>query len=173
MTRKWLSAIGGLLFLLPLLACSNMKYAPQVISADGDTYLACHGFLTIDGNRQDGFSVSFTDALGHSQDVRGIRQLEITNADAAKLCRDAIAEAQAQQVLEKREQECYARSNDWTWDGTNCTTAKFAPTQPYESVPASSTPVAKVHPKPRKRQPQNDPLKYLCQQPDIHCEGRS
>jgi hypothetical protein len=74
-------------------ACSDMKQAPKGIDADGTTYIACRGFVTVSGNLQEGYQVRFTDESGLDHDVRGIHKLEILDLPDKTVCGQTKTEA--------------------------------------------------------------------------------
>ena len=65
-------------------SCDNIKQSPQLIEADGQTYVACFGLVWInsDGGLLGGettFTVSFSDASGLGRVVKGIKKLSVSD----------------------------------------------------------------------------------------------
>jgi len=64
-------------------SCDNIKQSPQLIEADGQTYVACFGLVWIksEGGLLGGestFSVSYSDASGLGHVVKGIKKLSVS-----------------------------------------------------------------------------------------------
>lgn len=76
-------AFSAIALMLCLSACDNVRMAPQIITADGQSYLACNGIVWV-GNTNSTFSsstifkVSFTDSGNISHTIWGISKLSIS-----------------------------------------------------------------------------------------------
>jgi hypothetical protein len=65
-------------------SCDNIKQAPQLIEADGQTYVACFGWVWIsnEGGLLGGvstFTVSYSDADGLGHTIKGIKKLSVSD----------------------------------------------------------------------------------------------
>jgi hypothetical protein len=76
-------------------ACNDVKDAPKGIDADGTTYIACRGYVTISGNMQEGYEVRFTDDSGLDHDVRGIHKLEVEDLPDKSLCKTTASKSES------------------------------------------------------------------------------
>jgi hypothetical protein len=68
-----------------LASCDSMKESPQVIEADGQTYVACHDYVWINnegggllGGGDTTFRIKYTDSGGLSHVVKGIKKLSVS-----------------------------------------------------------------------------------------------
>ena len=84
--KSGLTCAGVLIALMSsmfALACDEVKSAPKIIVADGQTYLACKDSISVDsdGGFSGGttFKISFTDAAGLGHLMRGIKKLEVSD----------------------------------------------------------------------------------------------
>jgi hypothetical protein len=82
--QKWPMRQLGILAVavLALGSCGDStKEPPQMIEADGQTFVACGTepvYISNEGSNETTFRVKFTDAAGMSHVVKGIRKLHVT-----------------------------------------------------------------------------------------------
>jgi hypothetical protein len=73
-----------------LAGCDDIQQSPKLIEADGQTYLACQGFVWV--SREGGglfggggtFKVTFTDAAGLSHTLRGLKQVNVSDLPSTR-----------------------------------------------------------------------------------------
>lgn len=75
----------SMIFGIALLSgCSDFALPPKVITADGQTYYACKGYVRSFQNTFGGetYTVEFTNRVGHKVQLRGVSKLTIADMPA-------------------------------------------------------------------------------------------
>src|ERR1700742_815320 len=87
------SIIAGCLVLASCNCDVLPENAPKLIEADGQTYVACEGFIWVSTQSSDlsgaSYSVKFTQKDNISRDLRGVKKLDISDLarDSRDLCK--------------------------------------------------------------------------------------
>jgi hypothetical protein len=88
--------------------CDNYHSAPKIISANkGQQFaVACSGLVTVRGDQQSGYEISFTDEKGQEHDWRGLHDVQIDDdPELTKQCSQSQSSRQAQAQAPPRERQ--------------------------------------------------------------------
>ena len=119
MKAQSLRSFGAIGLALCISGCDNARMSPQIIEADGQTYLACSGVVWASGtggifSENTAFKVTFTDAGDLKHTIWGVRKLSIDEPPAEAFAPFPTVLPDPKQAVDV-DGKPYVNGNTYTW----------------------------------------------------------